>query len=216
MQALDPSEVRGALAKTEEFTVEDILDEQEEEDWGLSDPGPVQADLPGDLPLTPGEPYDTVTGLSSASQQVPTPTTNQTDENKPTPDTPTSAATLVVKDGKLLIGSRRDGGGICGPGGHIEDGETPEQAARREALEEFGIQLGPLYCLGQLDGLPAEYGLPVIYLCTDYAGDPVCDGREMQGAGFCSLEEIGHTTAFPPFRKSIQLLSAILGGGDAP
>ena len=75
---------------------------------------------------------------------------------------PTAAATLVVKDGRLLIGDRRNHEGICGPGGHIEDGETPEQAARREAMEEFGIKLGSMYCLGQLDGLPEEYGVPVV------------------------------------------------------
>lgn len=48
MQALDPSEVRTALAKTEEFTVEDILDDQEaEEDWGLlSDPGDDLSGVP--------------------------------------------------------------------------------------------------------------------------------------------------------------------------
>ena len=91
-----------------------------------------------------------------------------------------------------------------------------EQAARREALEEFGIQLGPMYRLGQLDGLPEEYGLPVVFLCTDYAGDPVCDGKEMEGAAFLSMEDIGHTATFPPFGLSLQLLESVLAGGDAP
>lgn len=213
MQALDPSEVRTALAKTEEFTVEDILDDQEaEEDWGLlSDPGDDLSGVPEDLPPTLPEPPDTVTALPSGSQPM-----SRTTPNQDSAGQPTSAAVLVVNDGKILIGTRRNREGICGPGGHIEDGETPEQAARREALEEFGIQLGPMYRLGQLDGLPEEYGLPVVFLCTDYAGDPVCDGKEMEGAAFLSMEDIGHTATFPPFGLSLQLLESVLAGGDAP
>lgn len=213
MQALDPSEVRTALAKTEEFTVEDILDDQEaEEDWGLlSDPGDDLSGVPEDLPPTLPEPLDTVTALPSGSQPM-----SRTTPNQDSAGQPTSAAVLVVNDGKILIGTRRNREGICGPGGHIEDGETPEQAARREALEEFGIQLGPLYCLGQLDGLPEEYGLPVIYLCTEYAGDPVCDGEEMQSSAFRTLEELGDQGLFPPFERSLHLLAEVLAGGDGP
>lgn len=213
MQALDPSEVRTALAKTEEFTVEDILDDQEaEEDWGLlSDPGDDLSGVPEDLPPTLPEPPDTFTALPSGSQPMSQPTPNQDGAGQPT-----SAAVLVVNDGKILIGTRRNREGICGPGGHIEDGETPEQAARREALEEFGIQLGPLYCLGQLDGLPEEYGLPVIYLCTEYAGEPVCDGEEMQSSAFRTLEELWDQGLFPPFERSLHLLAEVLAGGDGP
>lgn len=213
MQALDPSEVRTALAKTEEFTVEDILDDQEaEEDWGLlSDPGDDLSGVPEDLPSSLPEPPDTVTALPSGSQPM-----SRTTPNQDSAGQPTSAAVLVVNDGKILIGTRRNREGICGPGGHIEDGETPEQAARREALEEFGIQLGPLYCLGQLDGLPEEYGLPVIYLCTEYAGEPVCDGEEMQSSAFRTLEELGDQGLFPPFERSLHLLAEVLAGGDGP
>ena len=213
MQALDPSEVRTALAKTEEFTVEDILDDQEaEEDWGLlSDPGDDLSGVPEDLPPTLPEPLDTVTALPSGSQPM-----SRTTPNQDSAGQPTSAAVLVVNDGKILIGTRRNREGICGPGGHIEDGETPEQAARREALEEFGIQLGPLYCLGKLDGLPEEYGLPVIYLCTEYAGEPVCDGEEMQSSAFRTLEELGDQGLFPPFERSLHLLAEVLAGGDGP
>ena len=210
MQAMDPSEVRAALARSEEFMVEDILDDQDE-DWGLSDIGPDLSGVSGNLPPTLSETSDTVTGLSTAQQPMSQDTPNQDGAGQPT-----SAATLVVKDGKILIGVRRDREGICGPGGHIEDGETPEQAARREALEEFGIQLGPMYCLGQLDGLPEEYGLPVIFLCTDFAGEPVCDGAEMQEPAFCAMEELSHRGLFPPFNRSLRLLADVLCGGDAP
>ena len=46
---------------------------------------------------------------------------------------------LVIKEDKILIGyhKRKKFYGI--PGGHIEENETPKQAAFRETLEESGI-----------------------------------------------------------------------------
>jgi 8-oxo-dGTP diphosphatase len=49
---------------------------------------------------------------------------------------------LVVRDGQLLLGRRRSpqGRGTWSPpGGKTEDGETAEEAARRELVEETGL-----------------------------------------------------------------------------
>lgn len=49
------------------------------------------------------------------------------------------------KDNKVLLGKNRKGGVYEGsyvvPGGGVEDGETNEQALRREMLEETGIDV---------------------------------------------------------------------------
>jgi 8-oxo-dGTP pyrophosphatase MutT (NUDIX family) len=48
------------------------------------------------------------------------------------------AQCLVIRDNKILMVKHKHGKDewFCSPGGGIEDGETPEQAAIRELLEE--------------------------------------------------------------------------------
>ena len=51
---------------------------------------------------------------------------------------------FIIKDGKFLMGRRRNahGDGTWSiPGGHLEFGESFEQTAAREALEETGISI---------------------------------------------------------------------------
>ena len=50
---------------------------------------------------------------------------------------------IVTKEGKILVGERLDGHGkntYMIPGGHLEFGETFEDCARREVLEECGLE----------------------------------------------------------------------------
>lgn len=60
---------------------------------------------------------------------------------QPTEQEPAKAVVLVVRtDGKILAVSRPDDGTDMNmPGGGIELGETPEDAARRELWEETGL-----------------------------------------------------------------------------
>lgn len=62
-----------------------------------------------------------------------------------------SAGGVVIKDGRLLLIKMRDLSGSevwTFPKGHLEEGETPEQAALREVKEEAGLDcriLSPLH-----------------------------------------------------------------------
>lgn len=209
MQALDPSEVRTGLARTEGFDVEDLI-EEDDDDLGL---GELQSDLeaqqktqeeleaPGSTQPTPKRPVTP----EQAATSIPFKWDSRTDGELPI----VGAATIVIRDGKILIADRKkDGDGICGPGGHIENGETPEQAAKREAKEEFNIDLGYLTPLGDIKDLPEEYGHPMIFICTDFCGNISCDCDEMENPRFASLDEIGEikSSLFKPFGESVSML----------
>jgi 8-oxo-dGTP diphosphatase len=63
-----------------------------------------------------------------------------------------SAAVYAEREGQILL-LKRAGGELSGawylPGGAVDEGETPEQAARRELLEEAGLTpTGPLTLIG--------------------------------------------------------------------
>ena len=120
-------------------------------------------------------------------------------------DTKRGVGVLVIKDGKILTGMRRGnrhGGEICGPGGHVKDDETDEEAAIRETEEEFGIT--PTTLVKMEDGL---------YLCTDYTGAIKCADGEMKDPEYRSLDEIREIAGslFQPFAHSIFVLLRTMG-----
>lgn len=115
---------------------------------------------------------------------------------------------LVVKDGKLLTATRIDGkhkNQIGGPGGHIDRGEEPEEAAIREAYEEFRIECKNLKPLGVLDGGRA-YGKSAVFLCTEYDGEPETDEEEMTDCRWRTIEELKEEKLFWPFEQSLDLI----------
>jgi len=52
---------------------------------------------------------------------------------------------IIERDGKILLSRRQNktwgNGLLCIPGGHVEQGEMPVQAAVREAKEELGLDI---------------------------------------------------------------------------
>lgn len=77
-------------------------------------------------------------------------------------DAPTKAAgTLIIADGKVLFLHRGSGGDHpeewAFPGGKTEDGETAEESARRETLEETGYEPHKLIELGKTSEGSVEF-----------------------------------------------------------
>jgi mutator protein MutT len=73
----------------------------------------------------------------------------------------TSDDTALILTGRVS-GLRSHGGQWAMPGGRLDAGETPAQAALRELSEEIGLVLTPADILGTLDDYPTRSG----YLIT--------------------------------------------------
>jgi 8-oxo-dGTP pyrophosphatase MutT (NUDIX family) len=58
-------------------------------------------------------------------------------------------------------GLRRHAGQWALPGGRLDPGETPDQAARRECLEEVGLAVPESAVLGRLDDYPTRSGFVI-------------------------------------------------------
>lgn len=127
-----------------------------------------------------------------------------------------SVGVLVVEDGCILSGIRKSGfapGLVCGPGGHVEDGETHEQAAIRETQEEFGITPKGLIQLGFGPWEPDTGLKPAVFLATEHEGALRNTDEEMGDLRFRSLAELREMdkAMFQPFADAIDLMLQIIG-----
>lgn len=131
-------------------------------------------------------------------------------------DTDRGVGILVVQDGRFLCGTRLKGGSVGGPGGHIEAGESPEDAAIRETQEEFGITPKDLMPVAFLSDLKPPYCPSHVFLCTDFDGSIRCADGEMTSPGFITAEKVAELSTqnperlFPPFAQSITALLDVL------
>lgn len=222
MQAIDPSEVRHKLASDEDFDVEDIVEEDDNDLYNAlfgeevgeaeSNAEAVQKNLEQEQ-------------LAGGSEQTAPATQNPPQEDEYEKDEaetvkPNTVGILVIKDGKVLTGVRKSDFcpfKICGAGGHIEEGETPEQAAIREAQEEFGITPRDPTPIGIRTGLPEEYGTPMYFVATDFDGEVKCDDHsemvapQMSDLGMIlTAVENGQDNLFLPFADSFDMLNEVL------
>lgn len=89
------------------------------------------------------------------------------------------AVFLFNEKGKILLQKRADDYTWCVPGGSMELGETAEEAARREFLEETGLKLGNLKLFNVISGEDSHFTYPngdevyavdINYVCYECSG----------------------------------------------
>ncbi|WP_160146182.1 NUDIX domain-containing protein [Dictyobacter aurantiacus] len=111
-----------------------------------------------------------------------------------------TTAFIFAFEGEQLVMSHLVRRGWDIPGGHIEPGETPEEAARREIYEETGTRVGALRFFGyqhlHVSGpMPDGYGYPypdsyqVFYLARVTALDAFSSTFESYGRGLFAPNE---------------------------
>ncbi|MDH5835390.1 NUDIX domain-containing protein [Luteimonas kalidii] len=128
---------------------------------------------------------------------------------------------LLVRDARVLLGRRApDAAWLADAwdifGGHLEPGETPEAALRRELREELGIDAGALQPLGELCGdQPEPWRLRAFGLHA-WRGTPVAHAAGGHvGMRWCGLEE-ARALLLPAHAGFDALLAAALAMGGGP
>ena len=219
MGALEPSEVRAGLKGSEDYVIQDLIDEEADDEiltpaekeallqikmqalapqpeepamTDMGNPDGMETDSKGNLP-TEGDfqEYASLANIDSCRANI------------DSDDITASAVIVIDSDGRILGGERKDGQGICGAGGHREEGETPEETACRETWEEFGIYLKELVPLGIVNsnGDKAQ-----IYVSTAFDGKPLPNTQEMQNNRFLKPHELYNVDLFEPFKLSFKLM----------
>ena len=119
---------------------------------------------------------------------------------------------------------RRAAGGRC-PGswetvhGHIEEGERPWQAGRRELEEETGLSPERLYNLSRVETLYQhrldEVALVPVFVAFVPADAAVRLGPEHDRHEWLTPAEAGVRFAWPRERRALEDAMVLLGSGDA-
>ena len=182
---LDASEVRRSLATEGEFEIEEVITEDDIE-------------LPEDTFSPIGEEGNSDDAELEVKTEV------QADGDCQ------AAAVLVIKDGKILCGRRTGTDMLCGPGGHMEEGESTEDTAVREAMEEFNIVPLNIIPLGRCEASSEAYCDSMVYFTDQYTGKEKADEVEMSDVQWLSIGELMQANLFPPFKKSLILLTDLL------
>jgi 8-oxo-dGTP diphosphatase len=103
-----------------------------------------------------------------------------------------AALVFALTQGRFVVADIQ-GRGWCIPGGRLEPDETPEQAVRREAMEEAGITLGPLHLLGHFIKTERETGAAVAipaFMADVVDSTELPSETESRGVGLLSPEAL--------------------------
>lgn len=189
-------------------------------EWRTADPAELARFLAGRAPLT-GE--EVVWGRGERATRLRV--AGYLGGDRPPLSFVTSVRCLVLRGDDVLVVRNVDDETHVVPGGRREEGETPEETARREVLEETGWALGPLAPLGfvhfrQLSPRRPEHAFPypdfvqLVYAAeaTAFAPEALLDGDYERAAAFVPAAAV-RALGLPAWQRL--LLAAALRRRDA-
>lgn len=112
---------------------------------------------------------------------------------------PAGCVMILNEKKQLLLQKRADDGCWAYPGGAMELGESFEECAVREALEETGLEcleLKEYQCLsgGNMYHVYPNgdeiYSIDMVFLCENYRGDPKIQEEEVTEQHFFDLDAL--------------------------
>lgn len=117
-------------------------------------------------------------------------------------------ASVLIRDDKVLLVKRLPQRKVYPnlwdlPGGHIEGDESPEEALRREAQEELGIEPAEYRELGTvLD--PVEPADIIVFAVTVWHGEPTnAAPEEHSEIGWFTQDRLPESAALDCYRKEV-------------
>lgn len=113
---------------------------------------------------------------------------------------------IILRDNKLLSVSRNKYGKhyFVLPGGHVDPGETREQALERELMEETGLRLLSHRLVIIEASAPGGYGPQYVYLCEVEDREPMLS-PDSDEARMNEQGENTYTLAWLPFEELEEL-----------
>ena len=114
-----------------------------------------------------------------------------------------SVTGIVIKDGKVLLARHTYGPGkgrLIVPGGYVKWQESPQDALKREYLEETGVEVEPLDVIGIRFNQKDWY---VAFRARYISGAPVSDGDENSEVLWVDVEEALTREDVPDLTKKL-------------
>lgn len=116
-----------------------------------------------------------------------------------------SVAGIVLKENKVLLVRHTYGNGkgmLIIPGGYVKWNETPQDAVKREILEETGIIVQPLDMVGVRFNLKDWY---VVFIAKYVSGESKSDGDENSEVVWIDINDAVTRDDVPDLTKKLLL-----------